>query len=321
MYLTSSLTAVCYPLFLNPPAHYRAYAALIAVYFFWGTTYLGIRMALEMFPPAVLLSVRYLISGAIMVAGASQLKAEFPKGRELWRTMLFGTLTIGGGNGALVFAEQWIPSGLAALFVTTSPFWMVGLEALLPGGTRLHLPTLAGILVGFLGALSLIAPGAATGSFDTRVLQGFLVLQLGSLSWCLGSLLQRRQRARAHPIVSGAVQQLAAGVACLPAALLVPHPPIHWQPRAMWALAYLVVFGSLIGYSSFVYAMEHLPVAITSTYAFVNPLVAVWLGSLFYQEPFGWRESIAMTAIFLGIALVKYWSRAAPRPVARAQAS
>src|SRR4051794_7387671 len=104
-----------------------------------------------MFPPAVLVSLRYMASGFIMLLGARLLGVPIPTGRELWLTALYGVIVLGGGNGALVFAEQWIPSGLAALFITTSPFWMVGLEALLPGGTRLHMPSLIGIFVGFLG--------------------------------------------------------------------------------------------------------------------------------------------------------------------------
>jgi drug/metabolite transporter (DMT)-like permease len=282
--------------------------ALLAVYFFWGTTYLGIRMALESFPPLVLVSYRFLISGLIMLAGAALAGARLPKGRELWLTGLLGIVTLGGGNASLVFAEQWIPSGTAALLITTSPFWMVGLEALLPGGERLHLPTLFGIFVGFLGVVILVAPAAVGAGLGKNLVNGFALLQFGCLCWCLGSLLQRRQRTRAHPVVSGAVQQLAVGLAFLPAALLVPDHPIYWHTRGVLAGAYLVVFGSIVGYSAFIYAMEHLPVPIVSTYTYVNPMVAVSLGWVFYREPFGARELVAMTAVFAGVALVKYYS-------------
>src|SRR5688572_26536387 len=139
----------------------KAYAALGAVYFFWGTTYLGIRMALESFPPLLLIGTRFLLSGSILMIAARVAGARFPQGRDLWRTAALGLLLIGGGNGALVFAEVWIPSGLAALFITTSPFWMVGLEAVRPRGEPLHLPTMAGILVGLMGVLILVAPAAA----------------------------------------------------------------------------------------------------------------------------------------------------------------
>jgi drug/metabolite transporter (DMT)-like permease len=297
---------------------FKAYAALVSVYFFWGTTYLAIRMALESFPPFVLMATRFLISGTIMMAAAVLFGARLPKGRELIFTALFGMLGLGFGNGTLVFAETMIPSGTAALFITTAPFWLVGLEALLPGGERLHLPTLAGIVVGFLGVLVLVGPSAAGFGAGSTLLNGFILLQVGCLGWNLGALLQRRQPTKAHPVVSGALQQLAVGLMFLPVAIAVPQHEIHWHARGVFALAYLVVFGSIVGYSSFVYAMEHLPVPIVSTYNYVNPIVAVTLGWFFYREPFGIRELVAMVGVFTGVALVKYYSGRAPR---RAQAA
>ena len=292
--------------------HFKAYIALFSVYFFWGTTYLGIRMALESFPPLTLISARFIASGIIMLAVLKLWGEKIPRGRELWLTALYGVVILGGGNGCLVYAEQWIPSGTAALFITTSPFWMVGLEAVLPGGDRLHLPTMAGIVIGFTGVLILIAPAAMNSPAGPELLKGFLVLQMGCLCWCLGSLLQRRQPTKAHPFVSGAVQQLATGLAFLPLALLVPQHAISWNARGLWAIAYLVVFGSIVGYSAFVYILEHLPVPIVSTYTYVNPVVAVFLGWLFYKEPFGTREMIAMAAVFIGVAIVKYFAMTTP---------
>src|SRR5215210_2102380 len=119
---------------MGSSSHLKAYLALGAVYFFWGTTYLAIRMALESFPPLFMIGFRFLLSGGILLIAAKLLGATFPRGHDLWKTAAIGLLLLGGGNGALVYSETWIPSGLAALFVTASPFWMVGLEALLPGG-------------------------------------------------------------------------------------------------------------------------------------------------------------------------------------------
>ena len=243
-----------------------------------------------------------------MLIGARMSRARLPRGRELWLTAFYGILILGGGNGALVFAESWIPSGLAALFITTSPFWMVGIERMLPGGERLHLPTIAGILIGFLGMLVLVGPGAAGTSAGPGFLSGFLLLQLGCVCWTVGSLLQRRQPTQAHPVVGGAVQQLATGLAWLVPALLLPQPPIHWSTRGVLALVYLVTFGSIIGYSAYVYALEKLPVAVVSTYTYVNPIVAVVLGWMFYREPFGLRELAAMVLIFAGVGVVKYYT-------------
>jgi drug/metabolite transporter (DMT)-like permease len=287
---------------------FRAYLALVAVWFFWGTTYLGIRMSLEAFPPILLVSLRFLLSGMVMMIGARISGASFPKGRELWLTALYGVIILGGGNGSLVWAEQTVPSGLAALLLVTSPFWMVGLNAAF-SGERIHLPTLGGILVGCVGVIMLVAPQGVNTSFSATMINGFVVLQLGCFLWCLGAVLQKRQPTKAHPIVSGAVQQLATGVAFIIPALLIKEHPIHWNTRSTWALGYLVVFGSIVGYSAFLYALENLPVAIVSTYNYVNPVVAMLLGWLFYREPFGRREITAMLVIFAGVAIVKWTGR------------
>jgi len=139
------------------------------VCFFWGTTYLGIRVALESFSPALLVCLRNLISGVITLSVAAMMGAHFPRGRDLWMTALYGLMIIGMGNGTLAVAEQWIPSGLASLFVTTSPFWFVGIDSLLPGGERLHAPTIRGLLLGFCGVLVLIAPAGYHMSFARRI--------------------------------------------------------------------------------------------------------------------------------------------------------
>ncbi len=231
---------------------------------FWGTTYLGIRVGLESFTPAMLMCLRYLLSGTLMLIGARVAGAHFPRGRELWRTAFYGALTIGVGTGSLALAEVWIPSGLAALIVSTQPFWMVGVEALTPGGERLRFSAIRGMLVGLAGVAFLIAPAAfASATNSQALLQGFLTLQIGAAVWSVGSISQRRLVTRAHPIVSGAVQQFATGLA-----FVIP------------ALTY------------------------------VNPIIAVLLGWLFYRETFGWREAVARLIIFVGVAMVKRSSRA-----------
>jgi drug/metabolite transporter (DMT)-like permease len=288
---------------------FRAYAALAAVCFYWGTTYLGIRMALESIPPLALISFRFASSGAILLGVAYFRGAHLPKGRELWVSMITGLATCGIGTGSLIFAEQWIPSGLAALIIAFSPFWMVGIEALVPGGERLRRPTVLGLLVGSAGAALLVSAGVSRETIGGATLVGFLVLQAGSVSWAFGSIYQRRQPTRAHPIVTGAIQQLSAGLAFLLPALLIPPHPVMPTARGIVALCYLVVFGSIVGYSAFVYAMSNLRVAVVSIYSYVNPVVAVFLGWLFYREPFGLREAVAMVIIFVGVALLKHYGK------------
>ena len=286
----------------------RAYLALVAVCFFWGTTYLGIRMALESFPPLVLVSTRFILSGSILVAAALARGARLPRGRDLLIAALSGILILGIGNGCLTFAELLIPSGLAGLISTLSPFWLVGIEVAMPGGERLHAPTIFGMIVGFGGVALLLSGEVGAGVFGHAAWSGFLLIQAGMVAWSGGSLYQRRQRADAHPIVVGAVQQLFSGLAVLPLAVVSGNHHVAWSARGVAALFYLVTFGSIVGYSAYAYALDRLPVAVVSVYPYVNSVVAVALGWLFYREPFGAREAAAMLVIFAGVGLVKWQS-------------
>jgi drug/metabolite transporter (DMT)-like permease len=290
---------------------FKPYLALAAVCLFWGTTYLAIRMALESFPPLILVSARYIVSGSILLGFALARGLHVPRGRELAAACFSGLLVLGVGNGALVYAETAIPSGIAGLITSMSPFWMVAAEALLPGGERLHAPTIGAMLVGLAGAGLLFTPDPGQHLLNRDLAWGFLVLQLGTAAWCFGSIYQRRQSGKAHSVVTGAAQQLAAGLIVAPLAIAMPHHPIHWSPRGVGALAYLVVFGSIVGYSAYIYVMDRLPVAIVSVYPYVNSVVAVALGWLFYRERFGVRETVSMAVIFTSVALVKRYSRPA----------
>jgi drug/metabolite transporter (DMT)-like permease len=276
---------------------------------FWGTTYLGIRMSLETFPPLTLVSGRYIASGGLLVLFALLRGMPLPRGRELGTACFSGLLVLGIGNGALVFAEVTVPSGIAGLIVSMSPFWMVAAEAALPGGERLHAPTIGAMAVGLVGASLLFTPDPGAHGIHRELLYGFLILQIGMAAWSFGSIYQRRNTGKTHPIVAGGVQQLAAGLLLAPLALAIPQHAIHWSARGVFAILYLVMFGSIVGYSAYIYALDRLPVAIASVYPYVNSVVAVALGWLFYREPFGWREAFSMAIIFSSVALVKRYSR------------
>jgi drug/metabolite transporter (DMT)-like permease len=271
----------------------------------WGTTYLGIRVALEGLPPLVLIAGRYCISGALILMGAKLGGLAIPRGRELWLTATCGVICIGIGNSFLALAETYIPSGLAALFYTTAPFWMIGTDALLPHGKRPLAATLAGLLVGLSGVVYLIYPAATGEGFHGKTIIGCLLMQTSVAAWVLGSLLQKRVHSKAMPFVVGGVQQLATGLTLFLPAALTEQIPRHIGVRPLCAVLYLVVFGSLLGYSAFIYSMQHLPVAMVSIYTFVNPIVAVFLGWLIFREPFGRRGLLAMLIIFAGIGLVR----------------
>jgi drug/metabolite transporter (DMT)-like permease len=289
----------------NPPSRAWAYTALACVCFFWGTTYLGIRISLEALPPFYLIAIRYTISGATLLLAAALCGARLPRGRELLQTAACGVVCIGVGNGFLALAELRVPSGLAALIYTTCPFWMAGIDALLPGGKTPRAASVGGLVVGSIGVLYLVLPAALREGLRGGSVVGFLILQLSVVGWSTGALLQKRVKTQSSPLILGAVQQLAAGLAVFVPAVVFEKAPSAIALRPGLAVAYLIVFGSFIGFSSFIYAMTRLPVALVSSYTFVNPVVAVFLGWLFYREPFGAREFAAMLVIFAGVALVK----------------
>jgi drug/metabolite transporter (DMT)-like permease len=291
-----------------------AYLALLAVCIFWGTTYLGIRISIETLPPSFVIFARFTMSGSILLVLARLRGATLPRGQELRMACLSGIMVLGTGNAAAVYAEQFIPSGMAGLFSTLSPFYLIGLEAL-TGGERLHFPTIAGMIIGFGGTALLILPSADVTTLGRSTVTGFAIMQLGTLAWTLGSLLQRRQPAKAHPIVIGGVQQLVAGLIYIPVVALLPAHSIVFSQRSVLAVLYLVVFGSIVGYSAFILAMDRLPVAIVSIYPYCNAVVAMGLGWMFFREPFGLRETAAMVIIFSGVGVVK-WRTARKAPAA-----
>lgn len=298
--------------------------ALICVCIFWGTTYLGFRVALDHLGPATIVCIRNFISGGLLVAWAAWQRKQFPRGRDLWLTSLYGILTIGIGNGTLAVAELWTPTGLASLFITTGPFLYAGMDAMMPGGEKLHGPTILGLLVGFLGVLGLVAPAAwallTGGQFESGggIVLGFLVLQFSGASWALGSLLQRNRKVNVHPFVLAGVQQVATGIAFVIPALLEPQQA-EWNARGLGAVVYLAIFGGIVGYGCYMTALSRLPLAIVSIYTYINPVVAVFLGWFAYREPFGLREAAAMLVIFVGVWLVRRASVAAEK--LRAQGS
>ena len=290
----------------RPPL--AAYLALAAICFFWGTVYLGIRIALEYFPPMLLMGGRFFYAGLATLLAGVLFRARMPSAREFAVTAFNGIITLGLGIGTLAFAEQWVPSGLAAILTTTSPFWMIGVAALLPGHERPNLATLFGVVIGLAGTLLLIVPGALREGVGGAVFSSFLILQLGCAGFALGSILERRHQTTSHPIINAAIQELATGLVFLIPGLLMHHDPVRWSFRGIAAVAYLVVFGGIIGYSSFIYAMKHLPVAMVSIYTYVNPVVAVLLGSLLYGEKFGGLDIAAMIIIMAGVAVVKLFA-------------
>lgn len=286
---------------------FGAYGAWAAVCFFWGTTYLAIRVGLETLTPMLFAGLRFLIAGGLLFFVMSrQQGARLPRGREWFDLGLVGLLLLGVGNGAVVWAELWVPSGMAALLVATSPFWVVGIERLRAGGERVGARGLAGMLVGFAGLGLLVWPQLFGSELNGAFLLGAVLIQLGCLSWSGGSVYAKGRPTGVKPLMAAAVQMLLAGVALTLAGTLTGEwGRIGLSARSAGALAYLVVFGSVVAYSAYTYAVQKLPLSLVTTYSYINPVIALLLGWLALGERLGWREAAAALIILLGVALVK----------------
>jgi drug/metabolite transporter (DMT)-like permease len=284
-----------------------AYIAWLSVCVIWGTTYLGIRVALETIPPALVGAFRYLAAGGALALILRARGVRLP-GPAHWKgLMLLGFLMIGLGNGGVIWAEQWVPSGIAAVVVATSPFWMTGLEAAL-GSERLSLQGIFGLTLGFLGILLLVWPElTAGGELGRQFTAGVIALQIACLGWALGSSYSKRHAREENALGASALQMIFGGIMMLIAAFVRGEfAVLTFTWRTVAAELYLIVFGSLIGYSAYVYALKHLPVSTVSLYAYVNPVIAVVLGTLLLGEPFGWRVVAASAFVFAGIAVVRF---------------
>jgi drug/metabolite transporter (DMT)-like permease len=284
-----------------------AYGALAAVWFFWGTTYLAIRVGLEGLPPMLLAGIRFTIAGSVLfLVMYRQQGARLPIGREWFDLSVVGILLLVVGNGAVVWAEQWIPSGMAALLVATSPFWVAGFERTARNGERMTARVLVGMLVGFGGLALLVAPEIFGARLEGSYILGIMGLQLACASWSGGSVYAKHHQAGVAPLMSAAVQMLVAGaLMTIAGTTLGEWGATRLTPRSLGALLYLIVFGSIVAYSAYTFAVQKLPLSIVSTYSYVNPVIAVLLGWLLLSEPLGWRVLAATAIILLGVALVK----------------
>ncbi|HTM03269.1 MAG TPA: EamA family transporter [Vicinamibacterales bacterium] len=288
----------------EPPA--SAYAAWGVVCIVWGTTYLAIRIALESIPPGLLAGMRFATAGTLLCGYVIARGDRLPP-RSAWPVQgLIGVLMLGIGNGLIVVAEQWIPSGIAAVSVASAPFWMTGIDAW-RGGERLTARAATGFVIGFSGIVMLLWPDlhlddGGGGSFVLGIVLG----QLACFGWSIGSSLSKRVTVHGHILGASALQQLFGGLTMLAIGLAVGEwRDVSFTARTLSAELYLVAFGSLGAYSSYIYALQRLPISTVSLYAYVNPIIAVVLGTLIAKEPFGPRIVLAAGMVLGGIAVVR----------------
>lgn len=284
----------------------RIVAAFAVVYLVWGSTYLGIRIAVETLPPFLLAGTRFIAAGMLLYAWARIRGAPAPGRREWLAAAGIGILLVAGANAVVGWAEQKVPSGLAALIVAGMPLWVAVFQRVAPGGKAIGGSRLTGLVVGFGGlALLLLGRGEAVGGVPFVRMGG---LVLASVSWALGSVLSRRVPLPSDSLLASAMSMLAGGVVALGIGLatneLAGFDPARVSVASIVAWAYLVVFGSMLAFTCFTWLVTVVDPTRVATYAYVNPVVALVLGWWLAREPLGVRILLAGLVILLGLVLV-----------------
>lgn len=290
--------------------------AFAIVYVIWGSTYLAILFAIETVPPFLMAAMRFLLAGSLLYAWSRTVGGAARPSRAHWRVAaIVGVLLLFGGNGLVTWSEQRVPSGMAALLVGTVPCFMVLLDWLRPGGVRPTGRVAAGLVLGLLGLVWLVGPDSVMGGGRADLI-GAAALVLASFSWAVGSIYSRQASMPASPFLSTAMQMLAAGVALGVLSVALGEPwrfdPAALSLRSALGFAYLVVFGSIVAFSAYIWLLRVSTPARVSTYAYVNPVVAVLLGAAFANEALTTRMLVAAAVIVSGVALITLSARKTP---------
>lgn len=295
------------------PPRTHVLLAYATVYVVWGSTYLAIAYAIETLPPFLMAGARFLIAGGLLFGWARLRGAAAPPLLQWRNAAVVGAFLLLGGNGAVVWAEQRVPSGIAALLVSVLPIWMVLLEAAGPERRRPTLRGIVGVLIGIAGVAVLIGPDALLGrdaepgAPSVHVI-GAITLVLGSLSWGIGSMFSRFAALPASAPLGSGMQMLSGGLLLAILGLLVGESPATFvsgaTPSSLFGFAYLIVFGSLVGFTAFAWLLRVEPPSRVATYAYVNPVVAVLLGWAIAGEPITGRTLVAAAIIVGAVALI-----------------
>jgi drug/metabolite transporter (DMT)-like permease len=290
----------------------KALIAYLLVCTIWGSTYLFIRIGVAHLPPFLFAGIRFFIAGLLLGAGVLATGGRLPKRTRDWRTLAFTSLfLLVGGNAIVVWAEQFMPSGPASVFVAAMPLWAAFFDAVIPGGKSVLTWRIGlGLALGFLG--SALLAGVTPGDLLVADLRGPVSLTLASASWAFGTVYWKRHPTETSPYAAAAIQMAISGALLTGIGLALGEwPAWHLTPTGFGALAYLVVFGSIVGYTAYGYALKHASATIVGTYAYVNPVVAVALGWLILHESVTFRTVGAMVLILGAVIWIQLASRAA----------
>jgi drug/metabolite transporter (DMT)-like permease len=286
----------------------KTWIALLALYIVWGSTYLAIRFAVETIPPFLHASLRFLISGVILYLWRRAAGDPAPTASNWKATAIVGAALLLGGNGLVAWAEQSVPSGIAALMISTSPFWLVLFEAVRAGGAKPTWQSILGLIVGFGGVFILIGPAEITGAENNFDTFGVILLLLAPLFWSMGSIYAKGADMPKSTLLSTGMQMLTGAVALFIVSLIKGELSgfsfTAVSMRSWIGLLYLITFGSLVGFVAYGWLLHNAPISLVSTYAYVNPVVAVLLGNLLADEPLNGRILIAATIIIGSVVLI-----------------
>jgi drug/metabolite transporter (DMT)-like permease len=299
---SNSARGVLYMFFKNEES--KVMTAFIAVCILWGSTYLAIRIGVSAFPPELFAGIRFFIAGSLMLIFARLRGLEFPTDlSSIKNQSIVGLFLLLGGNGLVVWAEQWVHSGIAALLVATSPLFMAVIESFIPGRPRIEFKGWLGLLIGFSGVVILVLSSSGVGSINVK---GAILLLAASFLWATGSVYSKGFKPAGSMIVNIGIQMLTGGIALLILGISLGElPRVSISLKGIGALIYLIVFGSLLGYTSYIYVLEKWPAAKAGTYAYINPPVAVLLGTLILKEPFTLTVLFATAVILSGVLMVQ----------------
>jgi len=283
-----------------------AYLAFVTVCLVWGTTYLAITVALETVPVLLVAGLRWMAAG-ILLCGIVLASGRRLPPRRLWGPLVFlGFLMNIVGNGFVVWAQQYVPSGLTAVLIAITPFWSALIERLLPNGDRFSRQALVGLTIGFGGIVVLVWPSMTQGGAGGRAfVLGVVAIQIACIGWVIGTSYAKRHELGDDPFPSTALQMVFSGIMLLTLATIQGDwSELTFTPRTLAAMAYLAIAGSLVAYSAYIYAIQHLPLSTVSLYAYIKPMIAVALGTALLGEPLSPRIVLAAGLVLVGTWIV-----------------
>jgi len=296
----------------------KIWIALLTIYLVWGSTYLAIRYAVETIPPFLMAGTRFLLAGAILYIWRRSVGDPAPTRGQWLRAGVVGLLLLLGGNGLVSLAEQNVASGIAALIIGSVPLWMTTIEALRPGGVRPNIFGILGLVAGFGGIALLVAPSLLSGNPLESHPLGIIMLLFAALFWSLGSIYSRTARLPDSTLLSTAMEMLIGAAGLYLAGTLTGEwgrlVLTNVAARSWFSMLYLVVFGSMLGFTAYAWLLRYAPISLVATYAYVNPLVAILLGSLLAQEPLTAHVLLSALIIIGSVVLINV-SRRIKTPV------